>query len=313
MGLRRFDRKFGVDLLRSLPEAPAVYLFRDEQGAVLYVGKAKNVRRRLAQYRNASRRKAHRKMRELVRVAHTLEVRPCDTETSALLRENELIRELRPEYNVDGAYDFLYPAIGTGEVEGQTWLCIASQLDAYAHLDLRWHGCFRPRWRAREAFDALVALCGHIGHLEPKSRLPELPAAKGTRFVAVRRLGRGWLEPIRSYLDGESDALLARLFDALLEQRGARLDRAEVQASIETLKAFFVDDAQRLRAARQRVGWAGSFVPQAERDALFIGARAATAVPAPPRAVVSKGPAASRKGRRPDAGAGAARSDQAGT
>jgi predicted GIY-YIG superfamily endonuclease len=295
MGLRRFDRKFGVDLLGRLPEAPAVYLFRDEQGAVLYVGKAKNVRRRLSQYRNASRRKAHRKMRELVRVAHSLEVRPCESETVALLRENELIRELRPEYNVDGAYEFLYPAIGTGGRDGQVWLCIASQIDAYGHLDLRWHGCFRPRWRAREAFDALVSLCGRIGHLEPRSRLPELPTdVKGTRFVAVRRMGDGWTRPIRDFFDGESDALLARLFDALLEQRGARLDRADVQASIEVLKAFHVEDARRLREARTRVGWPGSFVPQAERDALFIGAR-------------------SERSRAPSLGAGPPDGDYAGT
>ena len=275
MGMRRFDRKFGVDLLRELPEAPAVYLFKDEAGGVLYVGKAKNVRRRLAQYRNASRRKAHRKMRELVRVAHSLEVRLEVTETDALLRENDLIRELRPEYNVDGAYDFLYPAIGTGAAPGQAWLCIASQTSPYAHLDLRWHGCFRPRWRAREAFDALVSLCGRVGHLEPKTRLPELPAVKGTRFVAVRRMGEDWTEPIRDFLDGESDALLARLFDALLEKPGARIDRADVQAALETLKAFYVEDARRLRHARERVGRGCAFVPQAERDALFIEARAA--------------------------------------
>ena len=274
MGLRRFDRKFGVDLLRDLPEAPAVYLFKDEQGRVLYVGKAKNVRRRLAQYRNASRRKAHRKMRELVRVAHSLEVRLEESETGALLRENELIRELRPEYNVDGAYDFLYPAIGTRFHEGQLWLCIASQVDAYDHFDLCWHGVFRPRWRAREAFDALVSLCARVGHLEPKTRLPELPAVKGTRFVAVRRMSEAWVEPTRAFFDGESDALLPRLFDALLEERGARLDRADVQASIETLKSFFVEDARRLRDARARVGFAGTFVPQDERDALFIAARA---------------------------------------
>ena len=47
MGLRRFDRKFGADLLRELPERPAVYLFKDEAGEVLYAGKAKNIRRRL--------------------------------------------------------------------------------------------------------------------------------------------------------------------------------------------------------------------------------------------------------------------------
>jgi len=278
MGMRRFDRKFGVDLLRELPEAPAVYLFKDEAGDILYVGKAKNVRRRLAQYRNAGRRKAHRKMRELVRVAHALEVRLEATEADALLLENELIRELRPEYNVDGAHEFLYPAVGTGGCDGQLWLCIAPKLEPYSHLDLQWHGCFRPRWRAREAFDALSSLCGRIGHLEPKSRWPETPTIRGARFVAVRRLGDGLIGPIRDFLDGESDVLLALLFDELLEKRGARIEAAAVQAELETLKGFYSDDARRLRSARHRVGWDDAFVPQAERDALFIRARTASSV-----------------------------------
>ena len=112
--MRRFDRKFGADLVRELPESPAVYLFKDEAGQVLYAGKARNIRRRLASYRTAGRRKAHRKMRSLVREAHSVEVRLQASERDALLAENELIRSLRPRYNVDGAFDFLYPAIGAG-------------------------------------------------------------------------------------------------------------------------------------------------------------------------------------------------------
>lgn len=274
MGLRRFDRKFGRDLLRELPEAPAVYLFKDDAGAVLYVGKAKNVRRRLAQYRNATRRKAHRKMRELVRVAATLEIRPVESETAALLFENELIREHRPEYNVDGAYAFLYPAIGTAVDVERFFLCFASQTEAFDGLELRWHGCFRPRWRAREAFEALVSLVGRIGHPEPRSRWPAgVPALRGTRFVALRRFDETWAEPIRAFLDGESDALLGRLFDALLERSSARQDRAEVQAAFDTLAEFYAEDARRLREARLRVGWAGAFVGRDDRDGLFIRAR----------------------------------------
>ena len=110
--MRQFDRKFGADLLRELPAEPAVYLFKDEDGEVLYAGKAKDIRRRLASYRNAGRRRAHRKMRTLVRVAASLEVRLQPSERQALLVENELIRTLRPRYNVDGAFTFLYPALG---------------------------------------------------------------------------------------------------------------------------------------------------------------------------------------------------------
>jgi len=273
VGLKRFDCKFGADLLRELPESPGVYLFKDEAGRVLYVGKAKNVRRRLGSYRNASRRKAHRKMRALVREATSLEVRLQASEASALLLENDLIRSHRPPYNVEGAYDFLYPAIGTGQNADRLLLCFTSRTEAFAELDLRWHGAFRPRWRAREAFEALVALLGRIGHLEPRTRLPAAPRLRGSRLVALRRVSEPWLADVRGLLDGRSDALLARLCEALLERAGARHEAAEVQESLRALQIFYREDAWRLRRVLQRTGRAPGFVPQSERDALFIQAR----------------------------------------
>lgn len=274
---RRFDLKFGADLLRNLPEAPAVYCFKDETGTILYVGKAKNARRRLAQYRSATRRRRHRKQRELVRIAHSLEVELVASELEALLRENALIREHQPSYNVDGAYAFLYPAIGTGiDDTGRLLLCFSSRLEGEDPLALSWHGCFRPRWRAREAFDALILLFGHIGHVEPRSRLPRAArGAKGTRLVALRRIAPEWIPPLRAFLDGESDALLGALFEQMLEQPGARSDPAAIQAAFDALRSFHVEDAQRLADARRHGGWRERFVPQQARDGLFIRARMA--------------------------------------
>jgi hypothetical protein len=272
--VRRFDRKFGAGFVRELPEAPAVYLFKDAAGAVLYAGKARNVRKRLAGYRTAGRRKAQRKMRALVREAFALEVRVQPSERDALLLENELIRTLRPRYNVDGAFDFLYPAIGTGAGDGQLRLCLTSDPAAFAALGLRWHGSFRPRARARDAFDALVGLLGRIGHLEPRSRLPDAPRLRGSRLVALRRAPGPLLAGIRAFLDGESDALLAGLFAQLLERRGARHDAVAVQEALDVLQAFYRRDALRLREALRAAGRAAGFVPGRERDALFIEARA---------------------------------------
>ena len=275
MGLRSFDKKFGVGFLKDLPETPAIYLFKDESGEVLYAGKAKNIRRRLASYRNASRRKAHRKMRELVRVADSVEVRLVESEGAALLAENELIRSLRPRYNVDGAFDFMYPAIGTGSDADRFLLCFTSQPEAFSSLGLRWHGSFRPRWRAKEAFESLAELLGRMGHLEPPSRTPDVPRLKGSRFVAVRRIPERTLPLSREFLDGQADALLGFLFDQLLEKSGARSEAAQVEEALRILGRFYRDDVIRLREARQRVGQRDSFVPQAERDALFIRARLA--------------------------------------
>src|SRR5438876_3484169 len=60
MAVRNFDRKFGPEFLESLPGSPGVYLVYDRQEELIYVGKAKNLKRRLSQYRNTLRRKKHR-------------------------------------------------------------------------------------------------------------------------------------------------------------------------------------------------------------------------------------------------------------
>jgi len=275
--MKRFDRKFGEAFLTELPRTPAVYLFRDEAGDVLYVGKAKDIRRRLAEYRNATRRKAHRKMRVLVREAAKIEVRPQPTETEALLVENELIRALRPPFNVDGAYDFLYPAIGTGLHEGRLVLCFTTEPERFDHLDLRWHGAFRPRWRARQAYDSFNLLFGHLGHAEPPSRLPALPEHRGDRLCALRRLPTPFLDLTRRFLDGEDDRLLAEVATELLESQGARLEAASVEEELRSLADFYRSDARRLREARISTGHEGTFVLGAERDGLFIRSRQSAA------------------------------------
>ncbi|MGY8739117.1 MAG: GIY-YIG nuclease family protein [bacterium] len=290
--MKRFDRKFGVDFLKALPKQPAVYLFKDANGGVIYAGKAKDIRQRLIGYRNATRRKAHRKMRTLVREAASLEVLLQDSETAALLLENQLIRELRPEYNVDGAFDFLYPAIGTSFHERRLLLCFTTQPDRFDTLEMQWHGVFRPRLRAQEAFHALVELFSRVGHIEPRSRLPEAPNIKGSRLVAIRRVPTAFLDTTRRYFDGEDDALLPALFTQLLESDEARRSATDTQGLLKTLQAFFHEDTSRLRAARLMMGRPHAFVPQNERDSLFIQSRAAEAGLVPDQSQASDVPEA---------------------
>ncbi len=279
VGQKRFDRKFGAELLRELPEQPAVYLFKDEAGEVLYAGKAKNIRRRIQGYRNASRRKAHRKMRALVREAHSLEVRLQPSEREALLAENELIRTLRPRFNVDGAYAFLYPLIGVGTHERRLLLTFTTSPEVWETLGLRWYGCFRPRLRALDAFDALVDLLARIGHMEPRSRLPEHVRMRGSRLTAFRQLGRELPQAVCDFLVGASDELLEELAVRLLEKPSARSDAAQVQDDLRRLEDFYRCDVLALRDALRVAGRAGGFVPQHERDALFIAARQAEGAP----------------------------------
>src|SRR6266702_3139420 len=112
MAVKNFDRQFGAEFLASLPGSPGVYLVYDQQDELIYVGKAKNLKRRLSQYRNTLRRKQHRRMRGIVKEATRIEIQRAETDLDACLTEAVLIQKHRPRWNIAGAYSFLYPLIG---------------------------------------------------------------------------------------------------------------------------------------------------------------------------------------------------------
>lgn len=274
MSKSAFDDKFGFELLSSAPTGPGVYRFSNDAGLVLYVGKAKNLRRRLANYRNATRRRVHRKMRILVREAAKLTFESCDSEQAALLREGELIRKLRPEYNVDGAFAFLYPSFGLHLEGHRLLLCFTTQPDAYAHLGLAWYGCFRSRPRAKQAFHAMVDLMEFVAHRDRSAQLPEHPRLKGSHLVGLRRVPAELRDELHAFFVGEHTTLLSKLSRLLLDKPQALKRAAEVQTSLEALAHFFEADASRLRSALARLGLSSHHVAQDERDALFIRAAA---------------------------------------
>jgi hypothetical protein len=265
-----FDKKFGADFLAQVPAGPGVYLFRDAAQVVIYVGKAKSLRRRLQSYRNASRRRVHKKMRTLVDAASSIQIEEQPSERSALLRENELIQQLEPLYNVDGAFAFLYPAIGVASSPKRLMLCFTTQSALYDGLGLRWYGTFRSRPRAKATFGALVELLSLIGHREKHAALATSPRVRGSRLVAFRQVPLELAEACHAFFAGQEPGLLGAMAKALLTKSRARRDASQVQEQLHTLNHFFELDARRLREALARLERTDSFVQQGERDALFI-------------------------------------------
>ncbi|MCZ7662182.1 MAG: excinuclease ABC subunit UvrC [Thermoleophilia bacterium] len=101
--------------LREAPNLPGVYLFRDVQASVLYVGKALSLRRRLANYLPAVRReegpRAAAKAVEMAQRATEVEWIVASTEVEALLLEDNLIKRHRPPFNIRLRDDKSYPYI----------------------------------------------------------------------------------------------------------------------------------------------------------------------------------------------------------
>ncbi|WP_440995548.1 excinuclease ABC subunit UvrC [Arhodomonas sp. SL1] len=97
-------------LVRSLPQSPGVYRMIDASGTVIYVGKARNLRRRVGSYFT---RQAHNaKTQAMLAQVADVQVALTHTEAEALILENNLIKELRPRFNVllrdDKSYPYIY-------------------------------------------------------------------------------------------------------------------------------------------------------------------------------------------------------------
>ena len=99
-----------AEKLSRIPRKPGVYQHKDAGGKVLYVGKAKNLRNRVNSYFHASRNLDGR-LRIMVSKVHDVEVIVTDTEVEALLLENNLIKSLKPRYNILLRDDKTYPFI----------------------------------------------------------------------------------------------------------------------------------------------------------------------------------------------------------
>jgi excinuclease ABC subunit C len=96
-------------LLKTLPDKPGVYQHFDKEGRILYIGKAKSLKKRVASYFT----KGHLNMRTRVMVRKIADIQTIVTETEldALLLENTLIKERQPRYNVNLKDDKTYPWI----------------------------------------------------------------------------------------------------------------------------------------------------------------------------------------------------------
>ncbi len=101
-----FDPK---KFLKSLTSRPGIYQMIDGDGVVLYVGKAKNLRKRVSSYFRSSGLAP--KTQALVKRIHSVEVAVTETEVEALLLEQNLIKQYRPSYNILMRDDKSYPHI----------------------------------------------------------------------------------------------------------------------------------------------------------------------------------------------------------
>jgi excinuclease ABC subunit C len=134
----------------SIPDAPGAYLFRDGDGRVVYVGKARSLRKRLASYWG---KPLHPRTEAMMAAARSVEWIVASGEVDALMLEYNLIQEHRPRFNVRYRDDKSYPYLAL--TVGEEWPR-AQVLRGTKRKKVRYFGPYGHAYAIRETLDAVT-------------------------------------------------------------------------------------------------------------------------------------------------------------
>ena len=143
-----------VDQVAKVPTDPGCYLWKDADGAVIYVGKAKNLRARLRQYVTLTDDRA--KIPLMMQLVTSFDYIVVESEHEALVLERELIAQYHPYFNVDYKDDKSYPYIAI--TRGDLFPAIKYTRERH-RPDTRYYGPYTDSRAARETIDTLRKVC----------------------------------------------------------------------------------------------------------------------------------------------------------
>ncbi|MDM8530577.1 excinuclease ABC subunit UvrC [Anaerolineales bacterium HSG25] len=137
-------------LLKNIPTQPGVYLHKNAEGTIIYIGKAINLRNRVRSYFHKSASESSTKTRRLVAEIADIEFIITGSELEALLLENTLIKKHKPRYNVKLKDDKRYPYI---KVHWQTDYPKVTVTRRLRNDGARYYGPYTASWAAYQTLD----------------------------------------------------------------------------------------------------------------------------------------------------------------
>jgi excinuclease ABC subunit C len=219
----------------EIPDRPGAYLFRDRHGEVLYVGKARSLRKRLPAY---FARDLPARTRAMVDTADSVEWIVTDGEVAALMMEYNLIKEHRPRFNIRLRDDKSYPYLAI--TRGEEWPR-ATVMRGKRRRDTQYFGPYANAYAIRQTLDLLLRTFPVRTCSNPRFRRAQAEGRPCLLFHIERCCGpcigaveaeeyAGHLAGLTAFLSGDGEETTARLrsdmlaaSEALEYERAARL------------------------------------------------------------------------------------------
>ena len=202
-------------ILGSLPDSPGCYLMKDEQGKIIYVGKAINLKNRVKSYFQKSSDHSY-KTRRMVANIRDIEWIVVASELEALILEMNLIKEHRPFYNVRLKDDKRYPYI---KIHWQDEFPKVTVTRNMVQDGSRYYGPYTSVWAVHQTLDILrkifpyLTCAREITGKDPRPCLYyDIHLCSGPCIGAITKADyRQMIEDLAKFLEGKTDPVLKRL------------------------------------------------------------------------------------------------------
>jgi hypothetical protein len=271
------EHRLGSNVFDEIPQKPGIYRFYNGDDKLLYVGKAKNLRRRLFTYKRAKPGKTSRKESALLSKISRFEFDVHESEQDAILQENRWIREHRPEFNHANKYTETYYFITVQQSESAIVFGLAmnpsgqlfpekqkplyEKLDSvfYTDFDSKTYGCYKGHRIVRASLGALLQLLwmAEFGSVSPHF-LPIQLSRNLTpmRFqFPIQNRKSSNIEELKCMLDewflGNSPDLIHHLNENIDQTWNSTFATNFVEGNLEILESYFQRNLHRYRMMRE--------------------------------------------------------------
>lgn len=243
------------------PHEPGVYTMYGIKDEVLYIGKAKDLFKRITSYRYSKSRKVQSLIAQISRIGFEV----CKTEMDAILLENLLIRSLRPPFNHANKKPETYYFISTKRKGNKREFRLTMRvLEDYPKV----YGCFKGHGRVRKGLGALLKFLYlkeseiNSAHFLPAQLLNRLAPM---RFSTNLSSKAGVL--VNQLLSGESDALIVE-FEILIENKSFidRFTKNYFLNELEQLKIFYALGPEKNKQIYDELGLDSRLILQNQLD-----------------------------------------------
>lgn len=241
-----------------------------QNGEILYIGKAKSLRKRVSSYRNVKRATHPAHLVRMVGLIREIRWEVCKSESDALAREYELLHAVRPPYNTADTEEACYLFVTLRKIKkpGHYELRLTSEPEVSS--DVWVFGCFKDRIHTKRGFSALVRLLYAAFQTGPRFSIPSVLRRARVEFDYTLPMEESWVPLLSKFMRGESLALLREISQRLIENESVpRFMGPSLQDDIDCARRFFSRGPKSTRLLKRRLRYRTRVLTHSQMDELI--------------------------------------------